>query len=246
MPWPDPPNLPAIEDDLATARYQAELDDALAVDRAEEAQDAADSQLHRDLRKSAQGAEDALNKAVHDARLEVAKAAIDRGLSGAEFVRNAAAAIVTLYTGLLGLTYATGADASTLPTRGLAPAVLLGLALASATAYAALLSQTPNGIAPKPHSDLATFQERRLNAFIAWASGIAVGRAYFLHASVFALFFGVLLLPVAFVAISDPLVLVFGAGSLLLSLVAPLRTAPSTSAAAAVAATPTPGDSAER
>lgn len=236
MPWPDPPSPPSLIKDeleraryrveLKKARYQAELDDELAVHRADETSDAADDQLRRDLLKSAQEAEQTLNKAVHDARLAVAQAAIDRGLSGAEFVRNAAAAIVTLYTGLLGVAYATGADATTLPARGLAPAVLLGLALACATAYAALLSRTPNAPAPTPHSDLATFQERRLNAFIAWASDIAVGRAYFLHASVFALFFGILLLPVPFIDISDQVVMFFATVFFLLSILVPHRTAP--------------------
>lgn len=226
MSWPDPPSPSTGKDELEKARYQAQLDDELAEHRADDASDAADAQLRRDLRKTAQEAEDALNQAVHDARLEVAKAAIDRGLGGAEFVRNAAAAIVTLYTGLLGVTYATGENATTLPTRGIAPAVLLGLALACATAYAALLNQTPAAAAPKPHSDLATFQERRLNVFIGWASDIAVGRGYFLHASVFALFFGILLLPVAFIDISDQLVIFFGVVFFLLSVLLPRRTAP--------------------
>lgn len=226
MSWPDPPSPSAVKNELEKARYQAQLDDRLAEHRGRELADAADAQLRRDLQKCAQETEDALNKAVHDARLEVAKAAIDRGLSGAEFVRNAAAAIVTLYTGLLGITYATGEHAVTLPARGLAPAVLLGLALACATAYAALLNQTPAATAPKPHSDLATFQERRLNVFIGWASDIAVGRAHFLHASVFALFFGILLLPVAFVDISDDLVIFFTVVFFLSSVLLPQRTAP--------------------
>ncbi len=226
MSWPDPPSPSTVKDELEKARYQAELDDELAEHRAEEAFDAADAQLRRDLRKTAQAAEDALNQAVHNARLEVAKAEIDRGLGGAEFVRNAAAAIVTLYTGLLGVTYATGENAITLPARGIAPAVLLGLALACATAYAALLNQTPAAAAPKPHSDLATFQERRLNAFIGWASDIAVGRAHFLHASVFALFFGTLLLPVAFIDISDQVVIFAAVVFFLLSVLLPRRTAP--------------------
>jgi hypothetical protein len=225
MGWPDPPSGSDGSSEFEKARYQAELDDELALRREEAANDAADAQLRRDLQKTAQDAEDALGKSVHDARLEVAKAAIDRGIGGAEFVRNAAAAIVTLYTGLLGVTYATAENATPLPARGIAPAVLLGLALACATAYAALLSQTPSAAAPRPHSDLATYQERRLNVFIGWASDIAMGRAYFLHASVFAMFFGILLLPVPFIDISDGLVTFVGIVFFLASLLLPRRTA---------------------
>lgn len=114
MRWPEPPSPFEKKEAFEQALYQAKLDDLLAQKAAAEASAAADAQLGRDLRKAAQAAEDALNKSVHDARLEVAKAAIDRGLSGAEFVRNAAAAIVTFYTGLLGVTYATGENATTL------------------------------------------------------------------------------------------------------------------------------------
>ena len=225
MGWPDPPSSSNAPSEFEKARYQAELDDLLARHREEAAQDAADAQLRRDLRKSTQEAEDALNKSVHDARVEVAKAAIDRGTGGAEFVRNAAAAIVTLYTGLLGVTYATSEQATRFPARGIAPAVLLGLALACATAYAAMLSETPDSAAPTPHSDLTTFQERRLNVFVGWASDIAMSRAYFLHASVFALFFGILLLPVPFIEIADGLVIFFGIVFFLLSVLLPHRTA---------------------
>ena len=224
MGWPPPPGTGP---DLKQAWFEAQLNDELAIRREQAAEVAADAQLRRDLQKAAQDEEAALNKSVHDARIEIAKAAIDRGLGGAEFVRNAAAAIVTLYTGLLGVTYATADGGQTLPSRGVAPAILLGLALACATAYAALLSQTPRASAPKPHSDLATYQGRRLNAFIDWASNIAMGRAYFLHASVFALFFGVLCLPVPFLAIGDGLVVFFASVFFLASVLLPLKTASS-------------------
>gem|GEM_PF-4584543 len=62
--------------------------------------------------------------------------------------------------------------------------------------------------------------------FIGWASDIAVGRAHLLHASVFALFFGILLLPVAFVNISDDLVIFFAVVFFFLSVLLPQRTAP--------------------
>jgi hypothetical protein len=224
MAWP---NLPSSDDQAALkkARYQAQLDNELASRRELAAEAAADAQLRRDLQKSAQDAEVALNQSVHDARINIAQTAIERGLSGAEFVRNAAAGIVTLYTGLLGVTYATTNGGTTLPARGIAPAILLGLGLACATAYAALLSQTPRAMAPKPHSDLATFQGRRLNAFIDWASNIAMGRAYFLHASVFALFFGVLSLPAPFINISDRFVIFSTAAFFFASVLLPARTA---------------------
>ena len=47
----------------------------------------------------------ALYKTIYDARVEVLKGTIARAQAGAEFVRNGAAGIVTLYTGVLGLVF---------------------------------------------------------------------------------------------------------------------------------------------
>jgi hypothetical protein len=196
MTWPDPPEAEAEDEEFLKLLYQAKLEEESARRQTEYTNEAE--------------AEAALNKAVHDARLEVAKAAIDRGQSGAEFVRNAAAAIVTLYTGVLGVTFATTKDETPFPARGLAPAVFLGLALVCASAYAALLTQAPQIAAPRPHSQLPVFQERRLNAFVEWVSKIAMARVYFLHAAVISLGVGVLLLPVPFVAVADWVVLAIG------------------------------------
>lgn len=203
MSWPAPP--PGHEDDpeLRKILLQAEADAELARRREAAEQAAAEAALGRELQKSAQATEDELAKAVHAARLEIGKTAIDRGIGAAEFIRNAAAAIVTLYTGVLGVAFATGEDSTPLPARGIVPAVFLGLAITCAAGYVALLAKADQTSAPKPHSSLPIFQERRLNAFIEWTSKIALDRVRFLHSAVLSLGLGVLLLPVAFVDISD-------------------------------------------
>jgi hypothetical protein len=192
MPWPQPPPGHELETDFLKLGFQGEID-----------------------------AELARGNVVHDARLEVAKATIDRGRAGAEFVRNAAAAIVTLYTGVLGVAFAATGDATPLPSRGLVPAVFLGLAIACASAYAALLTRVPAASAPVPHANLETFQERRLDAFVAWVTQIALGRVYFLHASVLMLGVGVLFLPAAFLDIASWLVFAAGGIGLVVALVTP-------------------------
>jgi hypothetical protein len=210
---PDPPSQASNVDDFLKIRYQAAVDAALA--------EAAHSD---ELRKAQFDAEHALAKSVHDARLEVAKAAIDRGHRGAEFVRNAAAAIVTLYTGILGVAFATGEDATPLPSRGVVPAVFLGIAVATASAYVGLLRRDPDTPPPVPHSTLSIFQERRLRSFVELASKIALSRAYFLHASVISLGFGVLLLPAPFIALANWVVFVLAAVALLAALLLPVAT----------------------
>jgi hypothetical protein len=124
MPWPSIPS--GRENDVVEYNkilYKGQVDEELA--RRQDAATAASKEAERDAerQKAAWDAEYALRKTVHDTRLEVAKAAIERGRAGAEFVRNAAAAIVTLYTGILGVAFATSAGAERLPARGVAPAV---------------------------------------------------------------------------------------------------------------------------
>jgi len=158
--------------------------------------------------EASQAAEEALYKAVHDARIELAKTAIERGRAGAEFVRNAAAGIVTLYTAILGVAFSVTKDAQAAPIDavGIVPAIFLGVALVLATAYVALLGKQPDMAPPQPHSIYRTMQERRLSAFTNWASSLALSRVIFLHASVIALGFGVLFLPVAFLDVSSSVV----------------------------------------
>jgi hypothetical protein len=208
MSWPALPRVGPDRLEFEKTLYQAQVEEESARRQAELKAELDEASARRQAEHQGEiDAEAALNKSVHDGRLEVAQAAIARGQSGAEFVRNAAAAIGTLYTGVLGVTFATAKDATPLPARGLAPAVFLGLALVCASAYAALLTRSPQISAPAPHSQLSVFQERRLNAFIEWVSKIALARVYFLHAGVLSLGFGVLLLPAPFIAVADWLVL---------------------------------------
>jgi hypothetical protein len=58
--------------------------------------------------RAAWSAEYADSQLVHQARIEVAKETVARAYSAADFVRNAAASIVTLYTGVLGITSVLG------------------------------------------------------------------------------------------------------------------------------------------
>ena len=76
---------------------------------------------------SASDADDALVKAIHDAYLEVVSGSLDRAVKRGEFVVTVVTAITTIYTGLLGVVYATAAAGTTryLPGRALFPVVFL-------------------------------------------------------------------------------------------------------------------------
>ena len=213
--------------------YEKRLDD-FATDKQTET-DAEVARLDRDWQaeKASIDAEIALFKAIHDARVEVAKGAIARGQAGAEFVRNASAAIVTIYTGILGLVFGKEAFAETpaalkFPLVGLIPALFLAFALAAAAYYVAYLTRAPAVDAPIPSSSYRVLSDRRLNVFVDWVSQIALNRVYWLHAAVIALSFGVLFLPIAFTRISSVAAWVLAGLAALATLILPVYTAPET------------------
>jgi hypothetical protein len=208
MTWPPiPDEEPAQQIDFLKIRYQGEVDEAKAQLRdkatAEGQNVNEDWELEKyswEQEKAAWEAEYELQKSIHDARIEIAKGSIERAHNGAEFIRNAAGAIATVYTGVAGLAFATK-DGLQLPARGIIPAIFLGLALVLSAAYVAWIRRGPDSPAPVPHSSLPEYQDRRLNAFTIWVSGITLNRAYAMHAAVISLGAGVLFLPTPFINI---------------------------------------------
>jgi hypothetical protein len=181
--------------DLLKAREQTPLD----IDKAQQSH-------FNDLQKARHLHEQALEQAVHDAYVDVAKSTIDRALARADFVEKAAAAIATAYTAVVGLSFATGTDATPIPPQGIIPAIFLGFALVLAAVYLAYFSRSAapeRKVAmepPAPAPDFETKQRNRLNEFVGWTSNAVLARIYFLHASVISLGFGVLFLPAAYIA----------------------------------------------
>jgi hypothetical protein len=94
---------------------------------------------------------------------------------------------------------------STLPARGVVPAVFFGLALFFATAYMAWLSREKRKSirSYEPHTSLPIVQERRLDAFVDWVTQLAMDRALMLRGAVVSFGYGVLTLPLPFVQIDD-------------------------------------------
>jgi hypothetical protein len=186
--WPQYPSAGA-QDDLAKILYQAQVDlakaenqrDALLVDKDWDAENELYKEFHVAIRSTAQ-------------TLAGAKQ------SNAELVQKAAATVITIYTGVLGLVFAVSSNA--LPLRGLVPAIFIGLAVALSTAYVAYLtSATVTNIqatdAARP-SILA-----HTNAFVDWINERLDARAPLLRAAVLSLGVGLLLLPAPFIDVRD-------------------------------------------
>jgi hypothetical protein len=145
--------------------------------------------------------EQALRQSVHQARVDVAKDAVSRSRAAADFVRNAAAALVTIYTGVIGATFAVTKEP--LPERGLVPALFLGAAIVFSAAYTAFATRPRDAPVPALPTNLLEREIQRLNAFVEWANGVVVRRLFCLHAAVLSLGAGALLLPTPFLGWSD-------------------------------------------
>jgi hypothetical protein len=194
LTWPVPSDIIA-NDALKKARYSAELG-------------VVTNQLAAlaDIKKAARANFDAMNQAVFNAYLEVAKGQIDRATARAEFIEKAAGTIATLYTGILAFTF--NADVSkgkAFPAIGIAPTIFLGLSIVCAMFYLAYITH-PKPFKASASSGLLTqhlINER--NDFISWASKSVLERAPWLQTAVISLGFGVILLPVSYLtsAISE-------------------------------------------
>lgn len=140
------------------------------------------------------------DQAYYQALLDIAKGAIDRSRSAAELVQKSAAAIGTLYVGILGVSFSV--SNRHLPPRGLAPAVFLGIAIILSTAYVAYLTP-PEEVELGPLSTSPPERlQNRLDNFYAVIDATVERKTPWLRAAVVALGVGVVLLPAPFVSIA--------------------------------------------
>ncbi len=190
----------AGEDARATETHK----DVLAAAAARRAATAAEEQAESDgFRAAAAASRDAdlanLQSFAKDLST-LAVGAVERSRAGAEVVQKASAAIVTLYTGLLGFVFV--ASDNPLPTRGVLAPVFLGLAVVLSTAYLAYVDanrDTTSG--PSQVRGAEPKIIARLNATVEAASRIATRRSYLLRASVIALGMGLVYIALPFVTI---------------------------------------------
>lgn len=168
----------ATADDASCARYTAQSD----ADRANER---------------------ALFKSVHDAYISVASDSLQRALQRGTFVVTAASAVVTLYTGILGVRFATGKGNQLIPACCLIPALYLGAAIALSAAYVAFLKNTTVNIALLPSGIGVDVAEACLRTFIFWTTSAVLNRSWAIRSAIGALALGAATLPLPFLSISD-------------------------------------------
>jgi len=245
--------------ELLSYRYKAEVDaykaHLAAVDQQEQAASAvrADQLKTRtavitDQHRASVANDVALRQAVYTAYVDVTKGQLDRAQARAEFVQTAAAAVGTLYTGVLAFTAfgkgtttgATGSGAaglSTLPTQGIIAPIFLGLAIVCATGYLAYFrdpSKDPSADGAREAAE--TTPDDFLEGLIEWTNLLVGQRTDMLRMAIISFAYGVVTLSLAFIAPlpGSGIALILVVGALLVVLI-PVLTAQMQPAGASVA-----------
>ena len=203
---PNPMNWPVELPDVQVNDPLAEVKKALLQGQIDMLK--VDKQHAIDTEKAFWDNEYKLAEAVQNAYLDVAKGQLERSNSAAEFVQKAASAIATVYTGILGLSFAVGQGKLVpLPSRGVAAAVFLGTSIFLATAFRAYITK-PAGTVEENSGDLIPdIQRSRRNTFIEWAQRGPLSRELLLQMSVISLGIGVMCLPLPYIEFGDQRVL---------------------------------------
>jgi hypothetical protein len=206
---PSPANPPAQlpdglcsddESGAARARYEKELDgwlEAWKQRAADSAKEIAVSQAREDADVAAEAA---LLKGIHDAYIATSQSSLDRALTRMNVVTGSVAAITTIYTGLLGLVYASeSGKGRQLTLVAVMPALFLGLSLFLVAIYAAMFRRKMAVLALLPTGLGGQIAETRLITFMTWCFGGVWARSWALHAGIVSLGIGVATLPLPFV-----------------------------------------------
>lgn len=155
---------------------------------------------------------------VYKGYIEVAKGGIDRSLQRADFVQKVAAAIGTVYVGIIALSFSVEKQVA-LPITGIVPTIFLGLSFFLAAMYVSYLTQP--GILKEEHSNgtLRGSQISRRNTFILWTRRTTMRRRYFLQASVVSLGISIFFLPAPYLKTDIDIWWLTGIGILLTFLI---------------------------
>lgn len=146
-------------------------------------------------------AEHALDQVFQQSMYDVAKGSVDRAHAAADLTQKAAAAIGTIYTGVLALAFSV--TSNPLPPRGLIAPLFLGAAVVLATGYTAYITHGNSLPGPSLGPSVKERQRQRLLFFLTWVFEGVLRRANWLRAAVLSLGFGVLFLPAAFIHVGS-------------------------------------------
>lgn len=150
-------------------------------------------------------AEDRQAEMAVQAYIDTAKASLDQAMTRADTIQRAAAAIGTVYVGILAFVFKPERDPTqqlsfVLPVRGVWPVVFLGLAIAFTSLYLAFIRRYQ--LPPAGKLFVATPE-----AYTRWATAALAHRSWLLHMAAMSLSVGLALLPLPFLKLDTGKVL---------------------------------------
>lgn len=237
LPWPDLPEIKSKDRkeviELKKSLYQAKLDIYKAQQQAifdiEKArklaaieEEAADKLATVERVKAAYSHEYALEQAIHNAYVDVAKQQVAAPGNKAEFVQKASTAISAAYVAVVGLSFGIGEHNKVLPLSGLLPTIFLGLSIFLATAYTAYISDPGTTLEESSEGTLPGHQRERRNTFIIWAQSVALGRRKILHSAIISLGFAIGYLPAPYLQMDNIGFMILAVMGILCSLLVPM------------------------
>jgi hypothetical protein len=141
-------------------------------------------------------------QAIHTGYIEVAKGSIDRSIQRADFLEKVSAAIASVYTGVLALSFAVD-KGTPLAVTGIIPAIFFGFSFFLSAVYISFVTQTPDVKMEKSDGTLTGSVESQRKSFILWNKATVMRRISFMQASIVSLGVGILLLPIPYLHFSD-------------------------------------------
>jgi hypothetical protein len=218
--WPETPDV-SENDPQANVKlelYKAQLDMIRANHQAGIDLEKERLKTEVDLQTADYANEYATFQEVYKGYIEVAKGGIDRSLQRADFVQKVAAAIGTVYVGIVALSFSIEKDAA-LPVTGMIPTIFLGLSFFLAAIFVSYITQ-PGTMEEEPsNGTLRGSQISRRNNFILWTRRTTMRRGYFLQASVISLGISIFFLPVPYLSTDIDIWWLVGIGILLTFLI---------------------------
>ncbi|MBC2589061.1 hypothetical protein [Rhodococcus aetherivorans] len=186
------------------ARRSQELERLrLEAERAEEAErSAALEKATTDFQLAGWAAEFELRKLFQENLYDASKGGFERSRDSAKFVQTAAAAIGTIYIGVLGVAFSV--TDNSLPLRGVFAPLFLGMAVAFSGFYLAFLMPASRSTLRPPTGTLHNHQMQRLIFFMEWVNRATGQRRYFIQASVLSLAVGLVFIVAPFVSSPRP------------------------------------------
>jgi multisubunit Na+/H+ antiporter MnhB subunit len=222
-PGPElPKNVAPGDADFAKLRYTQDLDAWVEEWKAEVAEVVVRTALEASRADADRAEETALVKSLHDAYIATTQSSLDRALTRVNIAIGSIGAVTTIYTGLLALVFAAEpGKGRVLSFAAIIPALFLGLSLLLMTTYAAVFRKSVTVGPLLPTGSGGQLMEARLITFMKWCFASILARSWALHAGIVSLAWGIVTLPLPFVAVSGwQQALIFGAGLVLVALAA--------------------------